>query len=57
MKMFQVRQSMHYDLMMAAGTEEEAILKARSIPLTQWESGGTEISAELMDETEELDEY
>ncbi len=55
--MFQVRQSMHYDLMMAAGTEEEAILKARSIPLAQWESGGTEITAELMDETDELDEY
>ncbi len=57
MKMFQVRQSIHYDLMIAAGTEQEAILKAQGIPLTQWDPGGTEITAELMDETDELDEY
>jgi hypothetical protein len=57
MKTFQVRQSIHYDLMITAGTEQEAILKAGGIPLTQWENAGTEITAELIDETEELDEY
>ena len=57
MKTFQVRQSIHYDLMIAAGTEQEAILKAGGIPLTQWETERTEITAELIDETEELDEY
>jgi hypothetical protein len=55
--MFQVRQSIHYDLTIAAGTEQEAVLKAGSIPLTQWNKGGAEITAELMDETDELDEY
>jgi hypothetical protein len=55
--MFQVRQSIHYDLMIAAGTEQEAILKAGNIPLAQWDTGGSEITAELMDETDELDEY
>jgi len=57
MKMFQVRQTIHYDLMIAAGTEQEAILKAGGIPLTQWDIENTEITAELVDETEELDEY
>lgn len=57
MKTFQVRQSIHYDLMIAAGTEQEAILKAGGIPLTQWDPESTEITAELIDETEELDEY
>jgi hypothetical protein len=57
MKMFQVRQTIHYDLMLAAGTEQEAILKAGGIPLTQWDIENTEITAELLDETEELDEY
>jgi len=57
MKTFQVRQSIHYDLMITAGTEQEAILKAGGIPLTQWETESTEITAELIDETEELDEY
>lgn len=57
MKMFQVRQSIHYELTIAAGTEQEAILKAGGIPLTQWEAEGPEITAELLDETEELDEY
>jgi hypothetical protein len=57
MRMFQVRQSIHYDLTIAAGTEQEAILKAGSIPLTQWKDGGAEITAELMDETDEIDEY
>ena len=57
MKTFQVRQSIHYDLMINAGTEQEAILKAGGIPLTRWETESTEITAELIDETEELDEY
>ena len=57
MKMFQVRQTIHYDLMIAAGTEQEAILKAGGLPLTQWDIENTEITAELVDETEELDEY
>jgi hypothetical protein len=57
MKTFQVRQSVHYDLMIIAGTEQEAILKAGGFPLTQWDTESTEITAELIDETEELDEY
>ena len=57
MKTFQVRQTIHYDLMITAGTEQEAILKAGGIPLIQWDTEGTEITAELIDETEELDEY
>ena len=57
MKMFQVRQTINYDLMIAAGTEQEAILKAGGIPLTKWDPGNTEITAELVDETDELDEY
>ena len=57
MKTFQVRQSVHYDLTIAAGSEQEAILKAGGIPLTKWETESSEITAELIDETEELDEY
>jgi len=57
MKTFQVRQSVHYELTLAAGTEQEAILKAGGIPLTKWDTESTEITAELIDETEELDEY
>lgn len=57
MKTFQVRQSIHYDLLVAAGSEQEAILKSRVIPLTQWETENTEITAELVDETEEIDDY
>ncbi|NWF74335.1 MAG: hypothetical protein HXY51_15030 [Nitrospirae bacterium] len=57
MKMFQVRQTVHYDLTIAAGTEQEAILKAGGIPLAKWDPGNTEITAELLDETDELDEY
>ena len=57
MRMFQVRQSIHYDLVIAAGTEQEAILKAGGIPLVQWDTENTEITAELIDETDELDEY
>ena len=43
--------------MITAGTEQEAILKAGGTPLTQWGTESTEITAELLDETEELDEY
>ena len=57
MKTFQVRQIVNYDLTIAAGTEQEAILKAGGIPLTQWVTESSEITAELIDETEELDEY
>jgi hypothetical protein len=57
MKMFQVRQSIHYELTVSAGTEQEAILKVGGIPLTQWELDSTEITAELLDETEEIDDY
>lgn len=57
MKTFQVRRSIHYDLMITAGTEQEAILKAGGIPLTQWDTESTDLTAELIDETEELDEY
>jgi hypothetical protein len=57
MKMFQVRQSIHYELTVSAGTEQEAILKVGGIPLTQWALDGTEITAELLDETEEIDDY
>ena len=57
MKTFQVRQSIHYDLMIAAGSEQEASLKAGIIPLTQWETERTDITAELLDETEEIDDY
>ena len=57
MRMFQVRQSIHYDLMVSAGTEQEAILKVGGIPLTQWDLDSTEITAELLDETEEIDDY
>jgi hypothetical protein len=55
--MFHVRQTINYELTMAAGTEQEAILKARGIPLAQWSAEDTEISAELVDETDEIDEY
>ncbi|HEY6260647.1 MAG TPA: hypothetical protein VIW47_03575 [Nitrospiraceae bacterium] len=57
MKMFQVRQSVHYELTVSAGTEQEAILKVGGIPLTQWDLDSTEITAELLDETEEIDDY
>jgi len=57
MKTFQVRQSIHYDLMIIAGTEQEAILKAGGFSLDQSDTESTEITAELIDETEELDEY
>jgi hypothetical protein len=57
MRMFQVRQTITYELTLAAGTEQEAVLKAKGIPLTQWTAEPDEITAELIDETDELDEY
>ncbi len=57
MRMFQVRQMITYELTMAAGTEQEAILKAKGIPLTQWTGEPDEITAEMLDETEEIDDY
>jgi hypothetical protein len=57
MRMFQVRQTIHHELTLAAGTEQEAILKAKGIPLTQWTTEPGEIMAELIDETDEIDEY
>ncbi|MCA1957723.1 MAG: hypothetical protein LDL14_04240 [Nitrospira sp.] len=57
MRMFQLRQTIHYELTIAAGTEQEAILKAKGIPLTQWTAEPGEITAELVDETDEIDEY
>lgn len=57
MRMFQVRQTVTYELTMAAGTEQEAILKAKGIPLAQWTAEANEITAEMVDETDEIDEY
>jgi len=57
MKMFQVRQTITYELTMAAGTEQEAILKANVIPLTRWTAEPAEFSAEMLDETDEIDDY
>ncbi|WHZ25500.1 MAG: hypothetical protein OJF51_000295 [Nitrospira sp.] len=57
MRMFQVKQTVTYELTMAAGTEQEAILKAKGIPLAQWAAEADEITAEMIDETDEIDEY
>lgn len=57
MRMFQVKQTITYDLTLAAGTEQEAILKAKGIPLTQWTTEADEITAEMIDETDEIDDY
>lgn len=57
MRMFQVKQTVTYELTMAAGTEQEAILKAKGIPLIQWAAEADEITAEMIDETDEIDEY
>jgi len=57
MRMFQVRQTITYELTMAAGTEQEAVLKAKGIPLAQWTAEPAEVTAELVDETDEIDEY
>ena len=55
--MFQVKQTVTYELTMAVGTEQEAILKAKGIPLAQWTAEADEITAEMIDETDEIDEY
>jgi len=55
--MFQVKQTVTYELTMAAGTEQEAILKAKSIPLAQWTVQPIEVTAEMLDETDEIDDY
>jgi len=57
MKMFQVRQTITYELTMAAGTEQEAMLKAKVIPLAQWTAEPAEMTTELLDETDEIDDY
>ncbi|MGE0469918.1 MAG: hypothetical protein Nkreftii_002802 [Candidatus Nitrospira kreftii] len=57
MRMFQVRQTVTYELTMAAGTEQEAILKAKGIPRAQWTAEADEITAEMLDETDEIDDY
>lgn len=57
MRMFQVRQNITYDLTLAAGTEQEAILKAKGIPLAQWTAEPGDITAEMIDETDEIDDY
>ena len=57
MRMFQVKQTVAYELTMSAGTEQEAILKAKGIPLAQWTAEADEITAEMLDETDEIDEY
>lgn len=57
MRMFHIRQTVNYELPLAAGTEQEAILKAKVIPLDQWTAEPAEITAELLDETDEIDDY
>jgi hypothetical protein len=57
MRMFQVKHTVSYELTLAAGTEQEAILKAKSIPLTQWTVESDEMTAEMLDETDEIDDY
>ena len=57
MRMFHVKQMVTYELTMAAGTEQEAILKAKVVPLAQWTAEPDEITAEMLDETEEIDDY
>lgn len=57
MRMFQVKQTVTYELTMAAGTEQEAVLKAKGIPLAQWTAEADVITAEMVDETDEIDEY
>ena len=56
MRMFQVRQTVTYELTTAAGTEQEAILKAKGT-MAQWTAEAGEITAEMLDETDEIDEY
>ncbi|MBL8052972.1 MAG: hypothetical protein JNK03_06340, partial [Nitrospira sp.] len=56
-RMFQVKQTVSYELTLAAGTEQEAILKAKSIPLAQWTAEPEEVMVEMLDETDEIDDY
>jgi hypothetical protein len=57
MRMFQVRQTITYELTIAAGTEQEAILKAKVIPLARWTVEPADVTAEMVDETDEIDDY
>ena len=57
MRMFHIKQTVNYELTMAAGTEQEAILKAKSIPPAQWTVESDEVTAEMLDETDEIDDY
>ena len=57
MRMFQIRRTIVYERTMAAGTEQEAFLKAKGIPLTQWTTEADEMTAEMLDETDEIDDY
>ena len=57
MRMFQIRRTIVYERTMAAGTEQEAFLKAKGIPLEQWTTEADEMTAEMLDETDEIDDY
>lgn len=57
MRMFQIKRTVSHELTLAAGTEQEAILKAKSIPLAQWTIESDEVTAEMLDETDEIDDY
>jgi len=57
MRLIQVRQTITYELTIAAGTEQEAVLKAKVIPLAQWTAEPPEFTTELVDETDEIDDY
>ena len=57
MRMFQIKHTVSYELTLAAGTEQEAILKAKSIPLNKWTIESEEVTAEMLDETDEIDDY
>ena len=57
MRMFQIKHTVSYELTLAAGTEQEALLKAKSIPLPQWTVESDEVTAEMLDETDEIDDY
>lgn len=57
MRMFQIKHTVSHELTLSAGTEQEAILKAKSIPLAQWTVESDEVTAEMLDETDEIDDY
>jgi len=57
MRMFQIRRTIVYERTMAAGTEQEAFLKAKGIPLEKWATETDEMTAEMLDETDEIDDY